>query len=253
MTAKRVVITGGSSGMGRAEVNKFIASGCSVVFVDINREMAGEVLSEHEKEAASGRLHFFHGDISKETDVIALLKLTESKIGGCDVLINNAGIFRGGKIHEVKEADWDAVFNVNVKAIYFMCKHFIPQMLERKYGVVINTGSVSGLFGDYDAVAYNATKGAVVNMSRAMALDYADKGIRVNAICPGATATPMFLANPPEVISMFENAFPMKRICTPEDVADTVYFLASDEAGFITGQCIVVDGGMSAHTGQPKQ
>ncbi len=139
-------------------------------------------------------------------------------------------------IHEVKEADWDAVFNVvNARAIYLLSKHFVPQMPERKSGrnhqCRFSFRPVRRLL----CGSLQRIKGAVVTLTKAMALDYADKGIRVTAICPGATGTPMFLSNPPEVVSMFENAFPMKRIAKPEDIANIMYFLASDESGLITG------------------
>jgi meso-butanediol dehydrogenase/(S,S)-butanediol dehydrogenase/diacetyl reductase len=126
-------------------------------------------------------------------------------------------------------------------------------MIENGGGTIVNTASVSGMFGDYNMAAYNAAKGAVVNLVKAMALDYGKYNIRVNNVCPSACATPMFLANPPEVIELFNNSNPIKRICTPDEVAKAMYFLASDESSSCNGINLEISGGLNVHTGQPVQ
>ena len=127
-------------------------------------------------------------------------------------------------------------------------------MLKNKKGAIVNTSSISGTLGEYNMAAYCATKGAINNLTRAMALDYADGGIRVNAVCPGATRTPMFMSGTsPELLKRFEQVFPPRRIGLPEEVAEAIAFLASDEASFVNGMLLPVDGGISAHSGQPRQ
>lgn len=254
MEGKRVVVTGGSSGIGKASVEKFLKNGCRVVAASRSIENGNSMLSELDAYAKSGMLYFLSCDVSREEDVVKLVAFANEKIGGCDWLINVAGVFKGGMVHELSEEDWDISFNLNVKAVFFTSKHFIPQMLKRRYGSVVNVASVHGLAGAYNAPAYDASKGAVVNLTRAMALDYAAYGIRVNAVCPGATATPMFMnGSTQEVIQAFEKAIPAGRIAKPEEVAEAVVFMASDCASMIYGTALVVDGGITANCGEPKQ
>lgn len=254
MEGKRVVVTGGSSGIGKASVEKFLKNGCLVVAASRSEVNGGSLLAELDAYVKSGKLFFLSCDVSREADVLKLVDFANEKIGGCDWLINVAGVFKGGMIHELSEEDWDASFDLNVKAVFFTSKHFIPQMLKRRYGSIVNVASVHGLLGAYNAPAYDASKAAVVNLTRAMALDYAAYGIRINAVCPGATATPMFMnGSTPEVIQAFENAIPAKRIAKPEEVAEAVVFMASDSASMILGASLVVDGGISANCGEPKQ
>lgn len=254
MEGKRVVVTGGSLGIGKASVEKFLKSGCLVVAASRSEENGKSLLAEYDEYVKSGKLYFFPCDVSSEEDVLKLVAFADEKIGGCDWLINVAGIFKCGMVHELSEEDWDACFNLNVKAVFFTVKYFIPQMMKRRYGSIVNVASVHGLLGAYNAPAYDASKGAVVNLTRAMALDYAAYGIRVNAVCPGATATPMFLnGSTQEVIRAFENAIPAGRVGKPEEVAEAVAFMASDSASMIYGAVLTVDGGISANCGEPKQ
>jgi meso-butanediol dehydrogenase / (S,S)-butanediol dehydrogenase / diacetyl reductase len=254
MTGKKVVVTGGSSGIGKATVEKLLSQGCKVIAVGRSAESGKILLDEYKSYAAEGKLHFFSCDVSKEHEVKSLVEFANEKIGGCDWLINVAGTFKGGMVHELDVQDWDACFDVNVKAVFFTSKHFLPQMMKRRYGSIVNVASIHGILGAYNASAYDASKGAVVNLSRAMALDYAAYGIRVNCVCPGATATPMFInGSTQEVIHAFENAIPAKRIAKPDEVANAIVFMASDQASMIVGAVLPVDGGLSANTGEPKQ
>ncbi len=247
----RVVITGGTSGMGKSAVKLFLEKGWQVMALDLNEEAGQRLLDEMKAEGLT-QLHFCKANVAKDADVRAAYEKTMEVMGGTDCLINNAGIFVGGQLHETKEEDWDRVFDVDVKAIYLTAKYFVPYMIKNGGGSIVNTASVSGMFGDYDMAAYNAAKGAVVNLAKAMALDYGKYGIRVNNVCPAACATPMFLANPPEVVEQFNRANPLGRICTPDEIARAMYFLAVD-ATSCNGINLEVTGGLNIHTGQPVQ
>ncbi|MGL4867786.1 MAG: SDR family NAD(P)-dependent oxidoreductase [Cetobacterium sp.] len=253
MNKKRVFITGGTSGMGKAASKLFLEKEWEVVIGDIN-ELAGKKVVEEFEGLGYKNIFFVKCDVSKDEDVKKAYQFSKEKIGGIDCVINNAGIWHGGMLHETTDEEWDKLFNVDVKSIYLSTKYFVPDMIERKYGNIINTASISGLHGDYNMAAYNAAKGAVTNLVKAMALDYGKFGIRVNNICPSACATPMFLTNQdPEVIKSFQKTSTLGRLCTPEDIARAMYFLASDESSFITGVNLPVSGGMDVHTGQPVQ
>lgn len=249
---KRVLITGGTSGMGLSATKLFLEKGWKVIVVDINKEKGNKLIKEL-KEKGFNEVYFCKCDVSKDEDVKALFNYTMDILGGIDSIINNAGIWTGGMLHETKEDAWDKIFDVDVKSIYLTSKYFIPYMIENGGGSIVNTASVSGMYGDYDMAAYNAAKGAVVNLVKAMALDYGKYNIRVNNVCPSACKTPMFLANPKEVINEFNNKNPLKRICTPLEVAKAMYFLASDESSSCNGINLEITGGLNIHTGQPVQ
>ncbi|MFT8836633.1 SDR family NAD(P)-dependent oxidoreductase [Liquorilactobacillus satsumensis] len=184
---------------------------------------------------------------------MGLKEATTKAFGRVDSLVNNAGIFTKGALHEVAEDAWDRIMAVDVKSIFLTAKYFVPDMIAQKSGTIVNTASISGLTGDYNMAAYNAAKGAVVNLVRAMALDYGKYNIRVNNVAPGPTNTPMFQANPPEVIKQFEAASPLGRLAEPEEIAKVIYFLASEDSNAITGQNIPVSTGFEIYSGQPVQ
>lgn len=253
MEKNRVFITGGTSGMGKAAVNLFLEKGWQVVIADINKCNGEKVINEL-KNLGYNHVYFVQCNVANDEDMKKAYEFSKEKLGGIDCVINNAGIWHGGMLHETTDEEWERLFNIDVKSIYLSTKYFVPDMIERKFGNIINTASVSGLSGDYNMAAYNAAKGAVTNLVKAMALDYGKFGIRVNNICPSACATPMFLTNQdPEVIKSFEKASALGRLCTPEDIAQAMYFLASDKSSFITGINLPVSGGMDIHTGQPVQ
>lgn len=237
--------------MGRVAVLLFLERGWQVLCAD---RQIGSEKEEIRKEATCPEdLFFCRCDVTKDSDVKALYNKTITTMGGVDSIINNAGIWTGGMLHETCEEDWDRVFAVDVKSIFLTTKYFVPFMMENGGGTIVNTASVSGLNGDYGMAAYNAAKGAVVNLARAMALDYGKYNIRVNNVCPSACATPMFLANPQEVIDLFHRTNPIGRICEPMDVAKAMYFLASEESAACNGMNLTVSGGLECHTGQPAQ
>jgi len=254
LSGKIAVINGGTSGIGEACVKLFARSGAKVVFTGTAEAKGNGVMAALQKEGIAKNVRFHRSDISKEADVRDLVKFVETTFGTCEVLCNNAAIFIGGVVHETSLEDWNRIFTVNVNGPYLCCKHFIPGMLKNKKGSIINTASISGMLGEYNMAAYCATKGALINLTRAMALDYADAGIRVNTVCPGATRTPMFMSGTSDALmKRFEAVFPPRRIGLPEEVADAIAFLASDEARFVNGVLLPVDGGITAHSGQPRQ
>lgn len=251
---KRIVITGGNSGIGRQAAEKFLEQGDKVVFTSRTTELAQEMLNDLKAYTENGRLYFFQSDVGKLGDVLALVAFTNEKIGGCDVLINSAAIFIGGEVHEVSEDDFDAQMNVNVKGVFMTSKYFLPGMLERKNGKIINISSLAGKRGGYNMPVYCTTKAAVNNLTRCMALDYAGKGITVNAVCPSATKTKMFMTGTSQrVFDAYSNGNPSKRIGEPSEVADLILFLASDKADYISGECVSVDGGLHAWNGEWRQ
>lgn len=247
-----VMITGGTSGMGLAAVKLFLARGHRVLCVDMNEERGQKVVAEL-REQENLPVYFCAADVTKAADIQRVHEYARANVGIIDCVINNAGIFTGGMLHETTEDAWDKVFAVDVKSVYLTSRYFVPDMIENGGGTIVNTASVSGMLGDYNMAAYNAAKGALVNLVRAMALDYGKFNIRVNNVCPAACATPMFLSNPPEVIQAFKDANPLKRICTPEEVAEAMYFLATDASRSCNGINLEVSGGLNVHTGQPVQ
>jgi len=251
---KRIVVTGGNSGIGKETVRKFLEQGDKVVFTSRSTELSEKMLNELKAFTESGKLYFLQCDSGNLGDILDLVDFTNKKIGGCDVLVNNAAIFIGGEVHNVSEDDFDAQMNVNVKGVFMASKYFLAGMLERKSGCIINISSLAGKRGGYNMPVYCATKAAVNNLTRCMAIDYMSRGIRVNAVCPSATKTRMFLTgNTQEVIDAFSNANPSKRIGEPSEIADLVLFLASDRAAYINGECISVDGGLHAWNGEWRQ
>lgn len=247
-----VLITGATSGMGLAAAKLFLERGHNVLIVDMN-EQRGQQVTADLQSGTEQAVYFYPADITKSEEVHKVYLFAKQKLGSIDCLINNAGIFTGGMLHETTEEAWDRIFAVDVKSVFLMSKAFVPDMIEQGGGTIVNTASVSGMLGDYNMAAYNAAKGALVNLVRAMALDYGKYNIRVNNVCPSACATPMFLSNPPEVIETFNQANPLRRICTPEEVAEAMYFLATDASRSCNGINLEVTGGLNVHTGQPVQ
>jgi len=250
---KLVVVIGGSTGIGEATVKLFLESGGQVIFTGIEEEK--DIDLHKYPDELFDLVEYKRLDISKEEEVKKFTSYVNEKYGGCDVLFNNAGILKTNILHETPTEEWLRTMDVNVNGYYYTSKYFIPQMIKKGGGVIINTSSMSGLQADYTFCAYNASKGAVANLTRNMALDYAQYNIRVNAVAPGVIRTPMHYKFAEVVggadILDFGDAlvYPMGRNGLPEEVANAVLFLASDKASFITGINLVVDGGITAHTG----
>lgn len=242
---KKVLITGAMSGIGLAASRLFLERGNKVIMTDKN---SNEDIKNDLQNKYKDNVFFYKGDISDNDTVMLLFDFALDKTEGVDCVINNAGIILHGALHEVSESEWDKVFNTDVKSIYLTSKFFIPDFIKKGGGTIINTASISGLAADYNMPVYNAAKGAIVNLTRAMALDYGRFNIRVNSVCPGATATPMFYGD----VAVYSDVNPLKRIASPDDIAKAMYFLSSDESSFINGVNLPVTGGLEVHTGQPN-
>lgn len=247
LAGKVALVTGGASGIGRAIAVSFSRAGASVVVVDLNAVGGQEVVAEIS--AAGSRASFVQADVSRNEDVAAAVAATRSRFERLDILVNNAGIIRRASVIETSEEDWDRVMAVNVKSAFLFAKHALPAIAASGGGAVINIASGWGLVGGRRAAAYCASKGALVQLTRAMALDHARDRIRVNCICPGDTDTPMLrdeaaqLAEPDESFLADAARRPLGRLGRPEDIAQAAIFLASDASAFVTGTTLVVDGG----------
>lgn len=244
---KVALVTGGASGIGRATALLFAREGAAVAVVDINAEQ-GEATAA-EIEAAGGNAIFIPCNVTSAEDCRRAVEQTVEKFGGLNILFNNAGIIRRADVLTTTEDEWDRVMAVNVKSIFLMSKYAIPQMQKAGGGSIINTSSGWGMKGGGNAVSYCASKGAVTNMTRAMAIDHGPQKIRVNSVCPGDTDTPM-LRNEAKQLGEPEDRFmaeaadrPLRRFAQPDEIAQSVLYLASDAASYVTGAALVVDGG----------
>ena len=242
---KVAVVTGAATGMGAATAKLFAAEGARLVLGDIN-ENAGRALADE----LGGT--FVACDVGVKGDVEALISAAVDRHGRIDILFNNAGIGHYGKTPETSAEAWERVIAVDLNAVFYACHAAIPHM-PKPGGAIINNASISGLGGDHGMSAYNAAKGALVNYTRSLAVDHAVEGIRVNAICPGYIETPLAaaIAAMPKLQQAWVSAIPMRRPGRAEEIAKVVAFLASDEASYITGVALPVDGGVTAWTGQP--
>lgn len=254
LQGKVAIITGGSLGIGKATAHLFAREGAKVVINGRTEETLKEAVNEAGN--VSGEIDYVVGDVSKEEDCKKAVEYTKNKFGRIDILFNNAGVLPLGNTHETSIDDWDFAFNVNVRGSFMMAKNVIPHMIEQGGGTIINNASILGLKAIPGAAAYNSTKGAIVQFTRSMALEYADKGIRVNCICPGTIWTPMveeFLNSSPDEVDQFlKQSQPITahlgRYGQPEEIAHSVKFLCdSDNVAFMTGSMLSVDGGWIAN------
>ena len=249
---RNVVITGAASGVGKSTVEAFLKLGDKVFMTDWKAEQLEAVCADFNK-VYNGMAFCKAADVGKWEQVAALAEMVK-EAGGADVLANCAGVFRVGPIEDAPEEDYDFQFDVNVRGTFHTMKAFGPHMLAKKKGAIINVSSVSGMGGDYNMSLYCATKGAVLAMSRAVAMDYSMQGVRVNMISPSAVKTPMFLTGATEkVLESFRMNMPARALCEPEYCANVIVFLAGDAATHLCGVNIPVDGGLSAWNGQPNQ
>ena len=248
LDGKAALVTGGSSGIGRATALCFAREGAKVVVADVD-EKGGEktVGMIHDD---GGQSVFVRADMSRASEVEAMVKMAVETYGRLDYAYNNAGIAGVNELtHEYPEKDWDKVIRINLKAVWLCMKYEIPQMLKQGYGAIVNTSSTAGLVGLVGGSAYNASKHGVAGLTKTAAIEYARSGIRVNAVCPGFINTP--LVRPDFDSGAMNEAeetakHPIGRIGEPEEVAEAVVWLCSDGASFVTGHTMLVDGGYVA-------
>jgi NAD(P)-dependent dehydrogenase (short-subunit alcohol dehydrogenase family) len=247
LSGKVALITGAASGIGRASALLFAREGAAIALADVNANAGRQVA---DKITQSGARAFFEPvDVTQSADCQRLVTRTIREFGRIDILFNNAGIIRRATVLDLSEDDWDRVMAVNVKSIYLLSRAVIPHMLEAGGGTIINTASGWGLAGGAKAAVYCASKGAVVLMTKAMAIDHGPQNIRVNCICPGDTDTGMLreeahqLGEPNTSLLAESAKRPLGRVGTPEEIAQAVLYLATDASSFVTGTALVVDGG----------
>lgn len=244
---KVAIITGAGSGIGRAMVEAFAREGARIAAVDLDPDRLAAI--EKEFEADRGTVLTFSADVASASECEDAVTAILDRFQQVDILCNNAGSIRRASVLELGEEEWDRDLAVNLKSVYLWSRQVLPQMISRGAGVILNTASGWGLTGGPRAVTYCASKGGVVQLTRAMAIDHGAQGIRINCLCPGDTDTPMLRAEALQ-LGQDSQAFmegagdrPLGRIGTPVEVARAALFLVSDEASFITGASLVVDGG----------
>lgn len=251
LEGKVAIVTGGGTGIGEATCGRYIEEGAKVAIFDFNAE-TGQQTADALK-AKGGQAMFLRTDVSKEADVAASTRAVLERWGTIDVLVNNAAIPGVNKFaHEVAVEEWDLIFGVNVRGPFLCTKHAVPAMMKAGRGSIVNFSSIYGLIGNDDLPPYHATKGAVLMMTKTDAICYARHGIRVNAVHPGSTKTPLFMkagetypGGLEHYLDMMKQKHPLT-LGEPVDVANCVLFLASDEARFVTGASLVCDGGYTA-------
>jgi NAD(P)-dependent dehydrogenase (short-subunit alcohol dehydrogenase family) len=248
LEGKIVIITGVAGGIGRASALLFAKEGATILGIDIDEQRGKEVIDAIRKNGGKG--HFFRVDVSRVEDVKGFFEKVKD-LGGIDVLFNNAGIEVVKGLNETSEEEWDRCIDVNLKSVFFCCKSAVPIMMKKGAGVIINTASVAGLVGSFSP-SYSASKGGIIALTKALAVDLGPTGIRINCICPGAIETPMLervieRQGDPEVVrDQRRQNYPMGRFGSPEEVAQIALFLASDASSFMTGAVLPVDGGFTS-------
>lgn len=250
-SGKSVLVTGGTSGMGAAVVEAFSRSGAGVVMAGRSRSRADKLIDKLSD--APGAVHFVSGDITDPDYCRDLVDQSRQLVGTPDIVVNSAGVIYHATVDVTTDQQWLDTFNVNVHGIFYVCRAAVPLMRDNGGGVIVNIASDAGLTGSKHLVAYCASKGAVLQMTRAMALDHAREGIRVVPVCPGDVDTPMLRGEfrdrgltAEQGLAESAEGVPLNRVCSAEEIADMVLFAASDSGRFITGYPLVVDGGSRA-------
>ena len=248
------IVTAGGAGIGAATVRRLSAEGAAVIVADISGTRAGAVAES--VTASGGRAAPIKMDAADPAAVERTIALALDRFGRLDIMVNNAGVAELAPLHEVSLESWNRVIAVTLTGTFLGMKHCIPLMRRQGRGVIVNTASISGTAGDYGLSSYNAAKAGVINLTKSAAIENAKYGIRVNCVCPGAinTRAPEILGRDlaDEVRRRQAAAHPVGRLGEPEEIANAIAFLASDEASFITGIAVTADGGLTAHTGLPR-
>jgi NAD(P)-dependent dehydrogenase (short-subunit alcohol dehydrogenase family) len=249
LQGKVCLITGAARGIGATTARLFAASGAAVALVDLKDDLGEKVAGDIVRTGA--KASYFHCDVTRLSDVGAMVKSVGSMFGPVNVLVNNAGTCLQGSVEELTEEEWDRTFAINVKSMFLCSKFVVPMMRQSGGGSIIHMGSESGLIGFPMHPAYCASKGAVLNLTRSMALAHAKDRIRVNCICPGTIPTPLYheftssLPNKSEVEAALKSEHPLG-LGTEEDIAYAALYLASDESRYMTGAPLIIDGGYTA-------
>ncbi|MTI67569.1 MAG: 3-oxoacyl-[acyl-carrier-protein] reductase [Firmicutes bacterium] len=244
LSGKVALVTGGSRGIGKEIALKLASLGADIIInYSRNSKKAEEVVSEIEN--MGRKAYCFQADVSKLEEVEKLVKKTLDEVSNVDILVNNAGITKDNLLMRMSKDDWNDVINVNLTGAYNLCKSLIRTMIRKKNGCIINISSVVGITGNPGQCNYSASKAGLIGLTKSLAKEVGKKNIRVNAIAPGFIETEMTDKLNENVIKEYKKNIPLKKLGSPEDIANTVAFLASDLASYITGQVIVVDGGMS--------
>lgn len=255
-TGKIAIVAGGSLGIGRAAAERLAAGGAAVVICGRRQEHVTAAVDE--LQAKGMRVTGVAGDVAKSADMQRLVATAVETYGGVDILVNSAGVQRYGTVVDTPEETWDEVFDVNVKGMYLAAKFAIPEMVKRGGGAIVNVSSVQAFASQKSVAAYTASKGAILALTRAMALDHAADNVRVTAVCPASIETPMlhyaaeiWKGDQPEeaMIAAWGRMHPIGRVGRPDEVAELIAFLASDRASFITGGEFKIDGGMLSALG----
>lgn len=244
---KVALVTGSANGIGLAIAKRLYEEGANVALADWNEEQLANAVEGFDKQRVSA--HSI--DVSDPEKVAALISDVVTRFGKLDILVNNAGVHVPGSVIEGSVEDWKKISGVNIDGVVYCAKFALPELLKTK-GCMVNTASVSGLGGDWGAAFYCASKGAVVNLTRAMALDHGADGVRINAVCPSLVKTNMTNGWQQDIRDKFNERIALGRAAEPEEIASVVTFLASDDASFINGVNLPVDGGATASDGQPK-
>ena len=249
LEGKVAIVTGGSDGIGKAIALLFAREGARVIILGRDEAKGRHALTELK---GAGEATYLKVDVSDSQQVRGMVEDTVQKYGRIDILVNNAAVCPAGDVLTTTEAAWDEVIGVNLKGVFLCCKHTIPYMQRNGGGSIVNIGSINSLMAMENEAAYDASKGGVLMLTKAMALDFAKSKIRVNCICPGAIETTMLkasldtAANPKVARESLVQKHPLRRTGTPEEVAQAALFLATDDSSFITGATIPVDGGILA-------
>jgi NAD(P)-dependent dehydrogenase (short-subunit alcohol dehydrogenase family) len=250
---KVAVVTGGASGIGRACAEEFIEKNVAVAVVDRDGK-AGEKTAA-ELKGKGGKAEFFRVDVSSAPEVEKLIPKIVSAFGGIDILVNNAGIQRYGTVTTISEQEWDEVLDINLKGAFLMSKHIIPKMVERGGGAIVITGSVQSVAAQRNSVHYVVSKHGLLGLTRCIALDFGKQNIRANCVLPGAIDTPMLRwaanldSDPERVLRACDSVHMRGKMGQPEEVAHVIVFLASDQASFMTGSAVMVEGGLLVPVG----
>ncbi|HYK74380.1 MAG TPA: 3-oxoacyl-ACP reductase FabG [Pseudoneobacillus sp.] len=241
LDGKVALITGGANGIGNVTAKTFLQEGAKVVISDFNQEAGQIALQELE---GYGHVTFLHANVTETAQVKAMVQGVLDTFGRIDILINNAGITIDGLLTKMDEDSWEKVISVNLTGVFKCTKEVVPTMLEQGSGVVLNASSVVGIHGNVGQTNYAATKAGVIGLTKSWAKEFGPKGIRVNAVAPGFVVTDMTAKVPQKILDMMEAKTPLRKLGRPEDIAAAYLFLASDDANFINGTILSVDGGL---------